>query len=62
MVIHENGRLTMIIPADVSVDIEKHSKRFTKIEQMIIWITTAYIWIAGIILIYWIFLKIIKIR
>ena len=48
----------MIIPADTTITIEKRSKKFTKIEQIIIWMTTIYVWIVGVILIYWIFLKI----
>lgn len=49
----------MIIPADTTIEIEKRSKRFAKITQMIIWVTTVYIWVAGVVLIYWIFLKLI---
>jgi len=48
----------MIIPLDLNFKMEKNPKKFKKIEQIMIWISTIYVWIAGIILIYLIILKI----
>lgn len=48
----------MIIPFDKMANIENRSKKFRKIEKIIIWISSIYIWIAGAVLIYFVFLKI----
>ncbi len=48
-----------MIPFDTTLNIEEKSRRFSKIQKIIIWVATIYLWIAGIILIYWIILKII---
>ena len=47
-----------MIPFDTTINIEQKSKKISKIEKAIIWIATIYLWVAGVILIYWIILKI----
>lgn len=48
----------MIIPSDTIPSLKNNSKRFQKFQQIVVWLATIYVWVAGGILIYWLILKI----